>query len=79
MLPADEEEEENHGEEQNHGEEEAHGEEENHGKEEAHGEEEAQVYEDARGLVPEERPLVFTLLENESGISCQASGLVQSR
>ena len=42
--------------------------------EEVHVEEE--VNEDSRGLVPEERPLVFTFLENKSRITANESRLV---
>ncbi len=35
-----------------------------------------QEQEDARGLVPEERPLVFTFLENKSRITANESRLV---
>ncbi len=37
------------------------------------GEEQMQEQEDARGLVPEERPLVFTFLENKSRITADES------
>jgi hypothetical protein len=51
-------------------------EEEVHGEEEVLGEEQMQEQEDARGLVPEERPLVFTFLENKSRITANESRLV---